>query len=109
MISKKPLLILGILGGISTPLIIVFAFNSKLREVIPFGLIHAIAIIRTTTTNFDIKKNYQKIMLLVAFICFPILLTAFTTQIFASNAFPISFFSAWVYVLGVVGWQLNLQ
>jgi len=104
--NKKLLILIGVLVGVFTPLTLFAVYEISPIETLKtfFSFLHFAALITVIMTDIESKARIQKALMLLAFLTYPILLTADSTQIFDGKTFIIVFATAWIYLMGFAGW-----
>lgn len=69
-----------------------------------FSILHLLALISIFLIDYQLRHKIQKGLVLVAFLVYPLLLTADSTQLFDEKTFIVVFIAAWIYLMGFAGW-----
>ncbi|MFC6996708.1 hypothetical protein [Rufibacter roseus] len=104
--GKKATLLTGIIAWIITPLLLSSLYDINPLEILKsfFSLIHLLALSSVFIISYQSRHKIQKTLVLVAFLIYPLLLTADSTQIFGEKTFIVVLITAWMYVIGFAGW-----
>lgn len=104
VLNKKVIIIVGWVVGLITPLFLKFVYGIEFSEIGKslFFYLQLSALISLKIIDLNYKLVIQKILILVAFIVYPILVTAFLTNQFHENTFVVSILTGWLYMLGLV-------
>lgn len=106
ILSKEVTVSTGITVWIITPLLLSNIYDFNFLEVIKsfFSSIHLLALSSVLLIDYQSRHKIQKILVLVAFLVYPLLLTTFLTKMFDEKTYIVVFITAWIYVMGVAGW-----
>ncbi|WP_373523738.1 hypothetical protein [Aquiflexum sp.] len=104
--SKNVILSIGIFVWVVTPIIISNLFALNLIEILKsfFSFIHILAIGSVLLINHQTKHKIQKAFITTAFFVYPLLLNAENTDIFEDYSFVVVSITAWLYIMGYIGW-----
>ena len=104
--NKRITIATGILAWIVTPLLLYEIYYINIMSMLKsfFSFIHLLALICVFILEYNSKHKLQKILVLVAFVDYPLLLTADFTEIFKEKTFIVVLITAWIYTLGFAGW-----
>jgi hypothetical protein len=104
--SKKVIISTGVIVWIISPLILTNIYDVSLVETLKsfFSLIHLLALSSVFLFGYQSRHKIQKTLILVAFLVYPLLLTADSTKIFDEKTSIVVLITAWIYVMGFAGW-----
>ena len=104
--SKKVTITTGIFVWIVTPILLAYIYDINLTQMLKsfFSIIHLFALLRVFHSDYQSRIKIQKILIFVAFLVYPLILTADSTQMFDKKTFIVAIITGWIYMMGVAGW-----
>lgn len=104
--SKKVTITTGIIVWIITPILLSYIYEINLIQMLKsfFSIIHLFALLIIFLSDYQSRIKIQKILIFVAFLVYPLILTADSTQMFDKKTFIIAIITGWIYMMGVAGW-----
>lgn len=102
---KKSIVIVGVFNVLITSVILSFLLEVEVFELLKsfFSVLQLLIVIVVLILDFDMFHRLQKVMVLSAFIIYPITVVAVETQLFGDHSFFIGALFSWLYMMGVCG------
>ncbi|WP_156180666.1 hypothetical protein [Rufibacter radiotolerans] len=104
--NKKVTISTGIIVWIIPPLLLSNTYDINLTQILKsfYSVLHLLALSSVFLFDYQSRHKIQKTLVLTAFLIYPLLLTADSTQMFAEKTYIVVLITAWIYLMGFAGW-----